>query len=85
MKNKKQTYEIKWKSIAIIFIILFVLETSLFVWAYSLSVKEEKMIMECYYDICEDYPDAYFEENLCSCIGYDLWGEEIVSKQEYMG
>lgn len=76
----------KWKTIAIIFIILFALETSLFVWGYYVSVKEEKNLMECYYEICEDYSDAYLENKICSCYNYDVWGENLVlAKQEYMG
>lgn len=83
MKTNKPN--IKWKTIAIIFIILFALETSLFVWSYYVSVKEERMTMECYYEICEDHPDAYLEEKLCSCWDYDVWGNPIMVKQEYMG
>jgi len=84
MKTNKTRID-KWKTIALIFIILFALETSLFVWSYYTVIKEERMTMECYYDICEDYPDAYLEENLCLCWDYDVWGEPIIVKQKYMG
>ena len=63
-----------WKTIAIIFITLFVIETSFFVWSYTLVLKEEKQTMECYYEICEDYPEAWLEEGLCTCGDYDNLG-----------
>ena len=63
-----------WKTIAIIFITLFVIETSFFVWSYTLVLNEEKQTMECYYEICEDYADAWFEEGLCTCYDYDNLG-----------
>ena len=76
----------KWKVIAIVFISLFVLETAFILWGTYLVAKEERMIMECYYEICEDYSDAYLEDKVCSCYNYDLWGENLVlAKQEYMG
>ena len=82
MTNQKTN---KWKIVAIVFISLFVLETSFLLWGMYLVDKEERLTMECYYEVCEDYPSAYFEDDLCSCIDYDVLGYEIIPKQEYMG
>ena len=73
-----------WKITAIIFIILFGLHLLLDVWmVYSVSVEEEKMNV-CLYDICEYYPDAMYEDNVCYCHDYDMLGELIVAKTKYM-
>jgi len=80
----EQKQKNRWKTIAIIFIILFLLETSFWVWAFWYDAKETALTNECYYDICEDYPDAWYDDKICSCYDYDVIGELIVVKQEYM-
>ena len=64
----------KWKVIAIIFIVLFLAETSFIVWASWLYMDEEQKTLECYYEICGDYPEAQYESNLCTCYDYDIIG-----------
>lgn len=60
----------KWKITAIIFIVLFLLETGLIVWSismYNQSVEDEET---CAYDICNvgvDYEQYYFSEGICQC------------------
>ena len=61
-----------WKIIAIIFTILFILETSFLAYSVVLVTQEEADIKECYYDLCKDYPDAYYEGGVCAC--YDNYG-----------
>lgn len=46
--------------------------------------QEENKTLECYYEICEDYPDAIREGNLCYCYDYDLLGEKILAKTKVM-
>ena len=71
----------KWKVIAIIFIILFILETILFISLVkiSLNVQEEENICSVY--ICSDYDSYYYDsiKSICSCY---LNGE--VEYQEYV-
>jgi len=73
-----------WKTLSIILMILLVLETSFIAWGYYLVTKEESQIKECYYDICEDYPQAWFENEICYCYDYGLTGEYVVAKTKYM-
>ena len=69
---------------AIIFLIFILLENLVFVLAYLSVVEDEEKSYECFYEICEDYPDAYYENALCSCYDYDVLGNLIVAKQKYM-
>jgi len=72
----------KWKVIAIIFIILFLLENGLFIIGGIIVYNEEKDIKVCYYEVCKKYPDAYFSDGVCKCYDYDLIGNlvEVDSK-----
>ena len=74
----------RWKITAIIFIILFTLETAFFTWAIVLATNEENKINECYYEICNEYPDALREDNLCYCYDYDVLGNLQIVKTELM-
>ena len=74
----------KWKVIAIIFIALFIIETAYVSWGVWLVKSEENKINECYYGICEEYPEAFYKEKICYCYDYDLLGELKVVKIEYM-
>ena len=74
----------KWKVIALIFIILFILENLFFIWASLVVIKEEDKTKECYYDICGEYPDALYEEEVCYCYESDFFGDLIIAKTEYM-
>lgn len=58
-----------WKVLAIIFIILFLLETSLFVMLAVSGLKETERNNDCYINVCGDY-DAYtydYATQVCSC------------------
>lgn len=72
-----------WKTLAIIFMVLFLLENLFFGWSLYLVNQEEKNINDCYYNTCNEYPEATFEENVCTCYDYDLMGSLIVAKTEY--
>lgn len=66
-----------WKITAIIFIILFLVGTTLFVWGVIDINKDANRELECYYNVCdvdneesEYYYYQYSElENLCTCYG----------------
>jgi len=73
-----------WKVTAIIFLVLFLLETSFFIWSVWIVTKEEQKDLTCYYDICADYPDAQRVGNLCTCYDYDVMGNYIITDTEIM-
>jgi len=74
----------KWKTIAIVFIILFALETSLWIWAFWDLARDTEKTNICYYDICGEYPDALYEDDICYCYEYDFFGDLVLAKTEYM-
>jgi hypothetical protein len=70
-----------WKITAIIFIILFIVETALAIWIYSAGVSINKNDNECMYNVCEGYESYYYnmQTNLCSCyIGDKVEHEEWI-------
>jgi len=73
-----------WKITAIIFIALFLLETLSLVFLWNLTSKEIENQNICLYDICSDYPDGYYDLDICYCYDYSLLGELEVVKTEYM-
>lgn len=74
-----------WKVLAIIFMILFILETAFVMWGVSIVNEEEEMKNRCYYEICEDYPEAFYYENTCECfdMNEETYEYELI-KTEYM-
>lgn len=72
----------RWKIIAILFIILFLVENLFIVWTYYVGLQEENKVIDCYYDICGDYPEAYYESDVCICYDYDVMGELVIAKTE---
>ena len=73
-----------WKTIAIIFIILFVLGSSFIIYSLVDYNKEIDKANTCWYDICSEYPEAYYELDVCTCYEYDMFGEFIEAKTKYM-
>jgi hypothetical protein len=80
---KKETNT--WKIIAIIFIILFCSLVLFITWGLYLNSQDEKKSYQCFYNICGDYADAEFRENVCYCYDYDTLGQLTVAKTQYMG
>lgn len=75
----------KWKVVAIVFMILFIVENLLMIFGLYLINKETNQTMECYYEICKDYPDAWLgEDNVCTCYDYDMFGEYVVAKEVWL-
>lgn len=72
-----------WKITSIVFICLFILLLALNIWAYISVVNEEVRINNCYYNTCENYPEAWYEGGLCTCYDYDAKGELIIIKTVY--
>jgi len=73
-----------WKASAIIFFILFAILLTFIIWSVWYYGDEEAKTNECYYDICGDYPQAFYVNDVCSCYEYDLMGGLVIAKETYM-
>lgn len=71
-----------WKTVAIIFIILFIIETIFLIYAYNIGTRTIKNEQKCAYNVCADY-SSYFYSNydqMCYC-----YEEHEIVYQEYLG
>lgn len=73
-----------WKIIAIVFIILFVLENIFIGYGMYFNEKEVRLTNQCYYDVCSEQPEAFFDQGVCYCYSYDLYGELKLEKTELL-
>lgn len=73
-----------WKITAIIFIILFLSETIFWVWMIKIGIEETAKDTECYWGVCEDYPQAERIGDVCYCYDYDVLGELQLADTEIM-
>lgn len=71
----------KWKITAIIFIVLFVVETLVFIWAWNVGVQAVENENECAINICDGYDAYYFDsyEDMCYC-----YTDNVLLYQEYL-
>ena len=69
---------VNWKTIGIVFIILFVLETIFIIWVYSMGANAISNENKCAINICENNgaTSYYYEDtsNICYCYNN---GEEV--------
>jgi hypothetical protein len=84
MPNTKNKMNKIIQIILIVIAILFVIENIYLVSNLISYNNELKKTNFCYYSICEEYPDAYYEDGVCFCYDYDILGELIVSKTEVL-
>ena len=76
-----------WKTTAIIFIILFSVLLLLNMWVIADAARDEKRTLNCYYNICEDYPEAHYDIYIGVCYCYDFdktTGEYTIVKTKYI-
>lgn len=73
-----------WKFVAILFITLFIVENLFFTWALYYTIQEEKKTYKCYYEVCEEYPEASYVGGICTCYEYDNLGYPIEVKTRWM-
>ena len=73
-----------WRNLAIIFMVLFFLETALFGYGVIEVLKDDKFENSCYFDVCDIYPEAYYLDRVCYCYTYDLDGDLEVAKTKVM-
>lgn len=70
-----------WKVTAIIFIILFTLESLFLIYAWNIGTKAIEREYECGINICADYQSYWYDDVTLMCYCYDK-GE--IAKQEYL-
>lgn len=73
-----------WKTLAIIFICLFAIETGFIAWSYNLVIEEEEKTYECLYNFCSENYDADYLNGICTCYDLDVMGDYFVSKTKYI-
>jgi len=73
-----------WKMIAIIFIVLFLVETFFIIWSLVIYSQIEQKTNECLYNVCSNYPEAWYENGVCLCYNYNASGSLVVDKEEYL-
>jgi len=73
-----------WKALAISSWIVLLIGISFIGWGWYLTEQEENQMNECYYDICNNYPEAWLDGDICFCYEYDVLDNLIVSKTTYM-
>lgn len=49
-----------------------------YIYYYGYSYNKNTNL--CYYEICGDYPEAYYDSEICYCYDYDLMGEVRLAK-----
>jgi len=73
-----------WKILAIVFMCLFATWVGIGIYVSIQDSAEFDKMNICYYDICEEYADAGYSNNVCSCYDYDMLGYLNIEKTEYM-
>lgn len=73
-----------WKVMAIIELVLLILFISLGIYGVYQDNKEIEKTNICYYEVCADSPQAYYEEGICTCYDYDNLGQIYPSKTKLL-
>ena len=76
MTQNLGTGRMNWKILAIVLLVLFIVENLFLGWGIFLVEQDERKSNICYYDVCEDYPDALYIEGNCAC--YNETGEVAI-------
>ncbi len=87
MKEKTNKVSRGWRTTAIILLILFGILAVATIISLHQDAQQVKNQNICFYDVCNNYPDAYYDSDsqVCSCYDYDVLGNEQVVYTEYMG
>ncbi len=70
-----------WKTVAIIFIILFVLETAMIIYGSAIVSKEDSAKTQCSMNICSGYEAFYFDPSPSTC---DCYVDSEVKLEKYI-
>jgi hypothetical protein len=68
-----------WKIIAIVFIILFAIETTYVIWATQLGYQTVDNDYNCAYDYCADYDTYNYDYYTKECLCFE--NHEVVKQQ----
>lgn len=82
-KNYEKPYR-RWKAVAIVLIIFTLVMIAFTVVALIEEKNYTDKVNTCYYDICSTYPDAWYADDVCTCYDYDVLGDLMVEKEEYI-
>lgn len=85
--NKLRKSRKAWRTATIVLTIVLALWLTLGIVAIN---GENRVIREtniCYYDVCGAYPYAEYDSvnKVCDCYDYDVLGDLVYKKSEYMG
>jgi len=69
-----------WKTVGMVFISLFVLQTLIFGWLMMEGTKIIKMEEECSINVCSEAETFYFDEYTREC--YCFVGDELITQQQ---
>lgn len=64
--------------------VLFIVENIFLGWGYYLLIEEERSTNNCLWNICGEYIDASYDAGVCLCYDYDLLGDLVVAKTQYI-
>ena len=73
-----------WKGLAIILFVILLSIAAFSAYIYHKVNLDEKNTQLCYYDVCEQYEDAAYKDNVCFCYTKSLLGDLVVAKTEVM-
>ena len=71
-----------WKTLAIIFIAIFILETAFIAYAITLASEMTRQENECIINTCDGYDSFYYDINSEICYCFE---DDEVKVQEYLG
>lgn len=74
----------KWKTIAIIVLILFIIENLIIGYGFYINKQEIEKQNMCFYDVCSESYDAIYENDICTCYDLDMLGDYMVTKEKYL-
>ena len=70
-----------WKITAIIFIIIFILETAFFIYSFNLGTEMIEKENECAYNVCNNYDSYAYDDyaEICYC-----YNDNELQHEEYI-
>lgn len=68
-----------WKIIAIVFVCLFIFENIFIFYNLAIVVEQKQEMNECIYNICSEYDEGQYEDNVCTC--YERVEGILISKK----
>lgn len=73
-----------WRTTAIVALVVLGLLVSYNIYSVAVYYDELEKSNICYYNICEEHPEAWYSEDVCTCYDYDTLGNLVVDKTQLM-